>query len=411
MKKIVIILTLIVLISSTSLVFASNGDIFDKYGIRKNLSQKTLLKKPFELEAKDNVVIDKEWIVKFNQEIQINNIFSMSIKKGSNYKPVNIEMVSETEIKIIPVNDYDYNTKYSVNIALKNGNHYKMDFNTVKEADLIQPIVMVSIDNHNKAISTGINEARIVYESEVAPGISRYLAGFDVSAGINDYEIGPIRSSRIHFVDLSKSHYGGLAHAGGSIDALHLMSNSGIIDIDEIYNSNKYFFRDQNLNAPHNLFTRYSELRQKMVNEGLDKKAKKVDIYPRGIMDGGKENNGPSIEFSNELVRFKYNERNNNYERYENVFLDRQNDGSKITANNVVVLDTTYTTEYVPYPVNEIKKIPQVIGSNSARLYIDGKMWTGTWKKESENDNIKFLVNGKKAKFKEGNIWIIYKNN
>jgi len=81
-KKKVIILILLVLIISTSLVFASSEYLFDKYGVRKNMVQQMSVEDIVELDRKDNVSIDKEWTIEFNQQVQLDEIFAMSIKKA-----------------------------------------------------------------------------------------------------------------------------------------------------------------------------------------------------------------------------------------------------------------------------------------------------------------------------------------
>lgn len=131
-KKRFISLVVLIFLLSTSLVFASD-DLFNEYGVRKDVRQTFSEEKVENLESKDDVEIDKEWTVEFNQEIQLDDIFSMSIKKDDIYIPVDIDISDDKEAKITPVNDYEYNTEYSVYISLFNGNQYKMDFKTIED--------------------------------------------------------------------------------------------------------------------------------------------------------------------------------------------------------------------------------------------------------------------------------------
>jgi hypothetical protein len=156
-KTKIISLLILILLLSTSLVFASD-DIFDKYGVRKEVMQTLSEEDVVNLGSKDNVFIDKEWTVEFNQEIDLNEIFSMSIKKRNGYIPVDIAIVGETEAKIIPVNDYEYNTEYSVYISLFNGNQYKMDFKTIQQSNLnIRDFEYIKNPRSNEMIIIGYN--------------------------------------------------------------------------------------------------------------------------------------------------------------------------------------------------------------------------------------------------------------
>lgn len=132
MKKRILSLLILIFSLSTSLVFASD-DVFNEYGVRKDIRETMSIENVVELESKENVAIDKEWTVEFNQEIQLENIFSMSIKKGDVYIPVNIDISGDKEAEITPVYYYEYGTDYTVYISLFNGNQYSMDFETVED--------------------------------------------------------------------------------------------------------------------------------------------------------------------------------------------------------------------------------------------------------------------------------------
>jgi hypothetical protein len=140
---------------STSFVYASDY-LFDEYGIRKNIVKAMSVGEVVELGSKENVAIDKEWTVEFNQEVQLDKIFAMSIKKGDLYIPVKIDISGEKEAKITSVYNYQCNTEYSVDIALINGNQYKMDFVTVQQENLnVSDFEYIKKPNSNEMIILG----------------------------------------------------------------------------------------------------------------------------------------------------------------------------------------------------------------------------------------------------------------
>lgn len=128
---------------------------------------------------------------------------------------------------------------------------------TAKDSLVVSPeeflATSVVIDNHNNARpQTGLNDAKFVYETSVAPGITRFLTVFDLNNTTN--EIGPIRSAKGHLVHLAANHKGSFVHAGGSTASLNLVPFMPFLDFDEIYNPGECFYRTSGW-APYNLLT------------------------------------------------------------------------------------------------------------------------------------------------------------
>ena len=82
--------------------------------------------------------------------------------------------------------------------------------------------LMVMIENHSDSRpQSGLNNADIVYEANSEGGITRFMGVFycnAVKGATNKYDIGPVRSARTYFLDLSSeySDYPLYAHVGGS---------------------------------------------------------------------------------------------------------------------------------------------------------------------------------------------------
>jgi hypothetical protein len=82
--------------------------------------------------------------------------------------------------------------------------------------------LMVMIENHlDSRPQSGLNNADIVYEANSEGGITRFMGVFycnAVKGAGNKYDVGPVRSARTYFLDLSSeySDYPLYTHVGGS---------------------------------------------------------------------------------------------------------------------------------------------------------------------------------------------------
>jgi len=125
-------------------------------------------------------------------------------------------------------------------------------------------VTAVMIDNypHNTRPQSGLRSADIIYEVEAEGGITRYMALFLEKA---PSKIGPVRSTRLYFVDLARPYQPYLAHAGENDDVwgpLRELRASGFADMEEILIAEEAFWRDNSRQMPHNLYTSIARIRQ-----------------------------------------------------------------------------------------------------------------------------------------------------
>jgi len=121
------------------------------------------------------------------------------------------------------------------------------------ESKVNPPIFAVQVENMVDARPlSGISKANLVYEAISEAGITRLLALYVKDNSVS--EIGPVRSARPYYIDWA-SEYGALyAHSGGSPEALRVVSDYDVLDLNEFSNG-KYFWRSKSRYAPHNLYT------------------------------------------------------------------------------------------------------------------------------------------------------------
>ena len=126
---------------------------------------------------------------------------------------------------------------------------------------------MVVIENSKAARpQSGLNDADIVYETMAEGGIPRFIAVFQKK---DAKVIGPVRSLRPYFIDISEEYNLPFAHCGGSDDALACVKSEGLMSMDEIANSGSYW-RDSKRKAPHNLYTSSSKIISTINKKGFN---------------------------------------------------------------------------------------------------------------------------------------------
>jgi hypothetical protein len=207
-----------------------------------------------------------------------------------------------------------------------------------------------------------------------------------------------------------------LAHAGGSDTGLSAIYSSGnILDLDglSLEGGLKYFIRDYDYFAPHNLFANISELRDLVDEIGWDKPLSSTD--PFFLFGPVEANSSPSMDdeeaftihiyypFPEYFVRYDYNELSQLYERFQagEPHIDNGN-GKQIMASNVVVLITNY------YSTDEVGRLyMKTEGQGDMYLFRDGKVFPGTWERITTLDKYKFYdQNGNELAFAPGKTWI-----
>lgn len=252
----------------------------------------------------------------------------------------------------------------------------------------------------------GLSEAGVVYEALAEGGITRFLAVF---AGDDVEKIGPVRSARSYFVDYAKEYNLLYAHCGGSPQALAEISAENVLDVNQIGGDQGYYWRDDNLVAPHNLFTKTELLSFALRDKGVNDE---TPSYQGWKFEGDPSESGrPSeeksirIDFSREpyLVEYKYDAEKNAYARYNGGMphVD-QNNEKQLSPKNVAV-------QYVEQEVidGEGRLEIGVVGEGQAVLFSDGQAVTGSWKKEDlESRTIYYDDQGQEYTFTRGQTFI-----
>lgn len=266
----------------------------------------------------------------------------------------------------------------------------------------------VMIENHPDARpQAGLVHADWVFEAIVEGGITRFMAIF---ASEDADKIGPIRSSRPFYVHWAAGLGALYVHAGGSQAALALIPT--VKQIIDLPHSAAYFQRDPKpgIASEHTLFSSTKQLyeyaAERKASTEASVEASKVDddapLAKRSV------NATLTIDFSapSYKVDWTYERESNKYRRTQagSAHVDRVS-GDQLTASNVVVLDIPHTFNPNTNQGKGEWSMPTE-GSGKLRLFQNGQMIEGTWKKTDLGTMIQLLdSNGKVLPLVKGKTW------
>lgn len=123
----------------------------------------------------------------------------------------------------------------------------------VDESSKTRPVaVMIDNSDAGRLNHAGLQDAFVTYEIITEGGISRIMALFkDKDVDL----IGPVRSSRHYFLDYAMENDAIYGHYGWSDRAKNDINTLDINNLNGITNAQSAYYRDENLYAPHNVYT------------------------------------------------------------------------------------------------------------------------------------------------------------
>jgi hypothetical protein len=331
---------------------------------------------------------------------------------------------------------------------------YPVDVNpltglTVSDPNVLnrRPIV-VKVSNSPPLVrpQSGINDADLVFEHYTEVGVTRFSAIFYANAPTR---VGSIRSARLIDYELTPMYQGLLAFAGGSIgvekriygseavktglcitrdDKEQCGAESDIIGppgyippsdfADRAYKGvaygPPYYFRDESIPVPHNLFVNLGALWELAAKEGF---AQKPDLTGLTFLPEIPANDNGSgiflqVRYATELVDWYFNFEDGLYYRSsDEVKHFDSNTNQQVRASNVVVLYAGhYLTDIVESGwgdnVNWSTQIT-LWPEGDMILFRDGKRYEGRWLRPSRGEALTFMTKtGELLYLKPGNTWI-----
>ena len=247
---------------------------------------------------------------------------------------------------------------------------------------------------------SGINEAFLVVEAPVEGDIPRFITFFHED---NDTQkIGPVRSARPYYLDWAAEFDALYAHVGGSPEALDLIANSDLRDVNEFFNADTFYRQHSGRFAPHNVFTFID-----LLTDAWDTKSFENPDYEYWKFEEKSAQGGESVEIdwadgSLYDVFWEFDSSENAYLRHQGNDVMEPEDGENIWADNIIVMATDIRT------IDNVgRKEIRTIGEGDAMIFRRGVSELVTWKKESAEDRLRFFdASGEEITLQSGVTWI-----
>ena len=255
---------------------------------------------------------------------------------------------------------------------------------------------------------TGLSTASVIYEAVVEGGITRFMAVYGPRL---PEKIGPVRSARQVFVEISKeftpvsAYY---AHVGGSPDALATLKNEKLYDMDQFAVGGKAFERiaKAGLASEHTMYTYPDKLYTAAKDKGYSTQA---TFRPWLFKADAEVANRPEaqtivIPFSGASydVTYIYDKLTNSYKRQQlgSDFTDTLT-GKALSPKNIVVQFATYAARKGD---DKGRQDVNVTDGGTAKVLRDGIVTEAKWAKDKATNRTIFTdaASGTEIKFNAG---------
>ncbi|MDQ1290230.1 MAG: hypothetical protein QG615_12 [Nitrospirota bacterium] len=264
--------------------------------------------------------------------------------------------------------------------------------------------VMLASDPEARPLS-GIGQADMVFEMPVTPnGITRMMAVYQCNA---PDELGSIRSARLDFLPLAQGLDAILVHWGGERDALTLLDDGIMDNVDALKYEGTTFYRKNGIPAPHDGFTT-SELIGKRVTTLGYAATTSFDGYTRTTTASnrslGSLSDTMGVDWPQGMdVEFIYDGATNTYlrERGGEPEIDAATD-QQVRANVVVLLNTESSLLRDQY------LSVQTTGNGVATIWQNGQRINALWKKENATAMLQLTdAKGSAIPLERGTVWFL----
>lgn len=291
-------------------------------------------------------------------------------------------------------------------------NNLTGEVNLSKEQMNLRPVaIMINNINVAQGVQQGVQNADIVYETEVEGGITRLMAVFkDVSTANT---IGTIRSARFPYIELALGHDAIYIHHGQDPNyAAPYLASSGVADFNI---GGNYAFRMQNGQAyEHTLYSDSDKIKAGIEAKKFRNTTEKLNNF--ASFKDAEDSSAPayakaisaSVKFSNYATSvFTYN---SNTKLYTKNTKGRTNKdyktGATYDVKNVFILGANMSN----YPIAKYRKID--LTSGSGYYMSEGGYEPIRWEKGSGSASFKFYTeNGSELKVNPGKSWVCIYNN
>ncbi len=278
-----------------------------------------------------------------------------------------------------------------------------------QKALLSRPLAIMVENEPPARPQSGLYAAKILYEIQ-AEEVTRFMGiYYDHS---QNFEIGPIRSARHYFVDISTMFDAVYVHVGGSPMGLAEISERKINNINAI-KGDRGFYRSSDRRIPHNLYAKPVNLAKEIVRKKFrtetdkpipfdfsDSKSTSAQLIEKGVK--GLAVKTVHIPYSRGYrVSYEFNPTDNNFIRLYNnkPFKDHRN-STVVKADNVVIMRCN-----MHIIDSEMRHEMDLYEGGTCEIFIGGHHMTGSWDRDRTSGVFKYYdPDLNDVKFNPGNI-------
>lgn len=207
----------------------------------------------------------------------------------------------------------------------------------IESSDTSHRAVAVVVSNHPSARpQTSLAEADMVYEVLTEGGITRFLALYQ-----SEYpdKIGPVRSARDYFIELSEGYNALFLAHGYSPEAQEILLSGEVDQLNGIQHDGDVFKRDSSRKAPHNSYVDVEE-----AFNAAEQKGYSLDTAPSRLSFlSSKEKMSltgePAAAFS---IRLSSNDLFESAYEFDGDFYHRSIGGADVEVNNVFIIEADH---------------------------------------------------------------------
>jgi hypothetical protein len=257
---------------------------------------------------------------------------------------------------------------------------------------------------------SGLSSADMVYEELAEGNFITRLTGVFLS------EIpsvaGPIRSTRLAVLEMLHQLDAALVDAGASDGVMWLLSTlPQYPQYRHTGEGAEYFYRSADKVSPYNLYVRLSQVRERMIADGVDKPVHVYNmVFSETPPEGAPKASRVHIPYPGQApLDYAYDEDSGTYLRYvEGVPHTDALNGEQLAAANVVVIYCEHKqTDIVEDKLGNVAIMVWWVDTGRAQIFRDGVMVEGRWSRPEPALQMRLVdEDGQDIPLKPGQTWI-----
>ncbi|WP_435840063.1 DUF3048 domain-containing protein [Streptomyces chilikensis] len=263
-------------------------------------------------------------------------------------------------------------------------------------------VLAVKIDNVLPARpQTGLAQADVVYAERVEAGLSRLMALYATRL---PGAVGPVRSARETDLRLLRQFDEPVLAYSGSQSRLRPLIEAAPLRAESPGNRPEAWYRGDDRPAPHNLYLRPRRL--------VDAPAGREALTAAGFREGpapagGRPEEERTVRFPSARFTFDWSARRGGWLV--------ETDGRPTTDGGGQLAPPTVVVQYVTVRESAFRDrggnntpFSETVGSGSADLLRDGKVWPVRWQRATEADGTRFTTgDGTPVNMADGQVWVV----